>query len=153
MFYRIAVLDDDTADLQRTEEMLSDYGAAHQTYEMETACFTETKSFMESVCRTNDDGQWAYDIVVMDICLPEGSGMACAGTLRQKGYEGIIIIVSSTAEHAIDAFQVYAKQYLLKPVSKERFFAAMDRSVKTLERRSGFFMDTLFAKGSGRRDG
>lgn len=136
MTYRIAVLDDNEADLQRTEEMFSAYSAAHPAHELQTACFTHTEPFMESVCRTGHDGAgaWAFDILLMDIYLPDGNGMNCARTLRENGYEGIIIFQSSSEEHAIEAYQVDAIQYLLKPVSQERFFAAMDRVAEELEK-------------------
>lgn len=75
---------------------------------------------------------WAFDILLMDIYLPDGNGMNCARTLRENGYEGIIIFQSSSAEHAVEAYQVDAKQYLLKPISPERFFAAMDRAAEEL---------------------
>lgn len=134
MTYRIAILDDNAADLQRTEEMLSTYSAAHPEHELKTVCFTQAEPFMESVCRTGHDGAgaWAFDILLMDIYLPDGNGMNCARTLRENGYEGIIIFQSSSAEHAVEAYQVDARQYLLKPISPERFFAAMDRAAEEL---------------------
>ena len=132
MFYRIAILDDDADALRRTEEMLSAYSAARPAYELETVCFTQTGAVMESVYQTGSDGWWAFDILLMDIYLPDGNGMNCARTLRENGYEGIIIFQSSSAEHAIEAYQVDAIQYLLKPVSQERFFAAMDRAAEEL---------------------
>lgn len=132
MTYRIAILEDDAVQMRRTEAMLSAYSMAHPAHESETACFTHTEPFMESVCR--NDGERAFDILFMDIYLPDGNGMECARTLRENGYEGIIIFQSSSAEHAIEAYQVDAIQYLLKPVSQERFFAAMDRAAEELEK-------------------
>lgn len=70
----------------------------------------------------------------MDIYLPDGSGMECVRTLRENGYEGSIIFQSSSAEHTVEAFQVDAIQYLLKPVSQEQFFAAVDRAASELTR-------------------
>ncbi len=134
MAYRVAVLDDMTAELRRTEEMLSTYGAAHPERELETACFTSVKAFMDSVCRAGKDGQWAFDILVMDIYLPDGNGMECARTLRERGYEGMIVFQSSSEDYAFEAYQVDAIQYLLKPVSQERFFAAVDKAVKEMKK-------------------
>lgn len=132
MFYRIAILDDDADALRRTEAMLSAYGAMHPEHELETACFTHTEPFMESVCRTGHAGERMFDMAVMDIYLPDGNGLECAWTLRENGYEGIIIFQSSSAEYAVEAFQVDAIQYLLKPVSQEQLFAAVDRAVRKL---------------------
>lgn len=47
---------------------------------------------------------------------------------------GVIIFQTSSAEHAVEAYEVDAVQYLIKPVSKERLFAAVDRAVEELPR-------------------
>lgn len=180
MTYRMAILEDDAVQMRRTEEMLSAYSAAHPEHEWETACFSQTREFMDSVNRAGNDGQRAFDILLMDIYLPDGNGMECARTLRRNGYDGMIIFQSSSAEHAVEAYEVDAVQYLLKPVSQERFFVAVDRAVEGLprhrEERSGketeeqpvpsagdtvlekkqtfrLFIDTLWTKWNSRRNG
>lgn len=180
MFYRIAILDDDADALRRMEEMFSAYGAAHPEHDWETACFTHAEPFMESVCRTGHEGEWAFDMLLMDIYLPDGNGMECARTLRRNGYDGMIIFQSSSAEHAVEAYAVDAVQYLIKPVSQERLFAAADRAVEELPRYRKkrckkvteeqpvqptgntnlekkqtfrFFIDTLWTKWNSRRNG
>ncbi len=180
MFYRIAVLDAEAAQLHRMEEMLDAYGAAHPDYELETFCFTRIKPFMDCVCCIGNTGQWAFDILIIDICLPDGNGMECARTLRENGYEGMIIFQSTSADYAVEAYEVDAIQYLLKPVSQGRFFAAVDKAAEklpgywrrhgakrteehtvrpavdmTLAKRQTFklFVDTLLTKWNSRRDG
>ncbi len=129
MAYRIAVLDDDTRELHRTAEMLSFYGERHRQCELEITCFQEIKPFMEAVCSGDRKEEWAFDVLLMDIYLPDGDGIESARVLREKGYEGAIIFKSSSEEDAVRAYSVSALHYLVKPVSQENLDGAMDRAV------------------------
>jgi len=53
MAYRIAVLDDDIRELDRTVERLSIYGESYPQNELQITCFQEMKLFMEAVCSGN----------------------------------------------------------------------------------------------------
>ncbi len=133
MAYRIAVLDDDTEELHKTEEMLSLYGETHPQNELEITCFQEIKPFMEAVCGGVRE-EWAFDILLMDVYLPDGNGIKSARVLREKGYEGVMIFKSSSREDAIEAYSVNALHYLVKPVSQKKFDRAMDKAVEELRR-------------------
>ncbi len=128
MAYRIAVLDDDTRELYRTAEMLSFYGERHPQHELEITCFQETGPFMEAVCSGDGKEEWAFDVLLMDIYLPDGDGIESARALREKGYGGAIIFKSSSGEDAVRAYSVSALHYLVKPVSQEKLDGAMDRA-------------------------
>ncbi len=130
MAYRIAVLDDDIRELDRTAKMLSLYGETHPQYELEIACFQETGSFMEAMCTGADTAEWAYDILFLDVYLPDGNGIKCGRILRDKGFTGVIIYKSSTSDNCLDAFAVDAMQYLIKPVSEEKLFRILDEAIK-----------------------
>ncbi len=132
MVYRIAVLDDDTRELHRTVEMLSCYGERHQQCQLEITCFQEIKPFMEAVYCKDGNEKWAFDVLLMDVYLPDGDGIESAQVLREKGYEGVIIFKSSLGENAIRAYSVSALHYLVKPVSQEKLDGAMDRAVEKI---------------------
>ncbi len=132
MAYRIAVLDDDIRELDRTAEMLSFYGERHRQCELEITCFQEIKPFMEAVCSGDRKEEWAFDVLLMDIYLPDGDGIESAGVLREKGYEGVIIFKSSSEEDAIRAYSVSALHYLVKPISQENLDGAMDRAAEKI---------------------
>lgn len=131
MAYQIAVLDDDIRELHKTEEMLSLYGETHPQHELEIACFQEIKPFMDAVvCSGDGKGKWTFDILLMDVYLPDGNGIKSARVLREKGYKGVIIFKSSSEEDALDSFSVGALQYLIKPVSREKLFGTIEKAVK-----------------------
>lgn len=130
MAYQIAVLDDDARELHKTEEMFSLYEETHPQYELEITCFQEIKPFMEAVYYKDGNEKWAFDVLLMDVYLPDGDGIESAQVLREKGYEGVIIFKSSSEEDAIRAYSVSALHYLVKPVAQDKFFKAIEKAVR-----------------------
>lgn len=67
------------------------------------------------------------DLVFLDIQMPELDGF---GVLRELGPEKTPAVVFVTAhdEYAIDAFEVVALDYLLKPVERARFERSLERA-------------------------
>lgn len=60
------------------------------------------------------------DIMFLDIQMPEMSGMDVAKILLGEKHRPIIIFVTAYDQFAIEAFEVNAVDYLLKPISEER---------------------------------
>jgi two-component system, LytTR family, response regulator len=73
------------------------------------------------------------DLVVLDIRLPDGTGFEIVqeveGTVDEPPH---VIFITAYDEHAVRAFEVEALDYLLKPVSQERFSAAIRRARERL---------------------
>lgn len=67
----------------------------------------------------------SFDAALLDIHMPGMSGMALAAALRQLPKAPAIIFVTAYAEHAVDAFELEALDYLTKPVRAERLQAAL----------------------------
>ncbi len=132
MVYRIAVLDDETAELKKTKEMLLLYAKEHPEHELEIVCFTEAAAFMEAVSYGQENCEHAFFILFMDINLPGGAEMESARCLRQKGFDDVIIFTSSSAEYALDAWAVEALHYLVKPVSQKDVERVMEKAIKKL---------------------
>lgn len=72
----------------------------------------------------------AFDVILLDMKLPGINGVEVA---RQVSGKSRIIFITSYQEYAVEAFEVEAVHYLLKPVEEERLYLALDRAV----RRSG----------------
>jgi two-component system LytT family response regulator len=71
------------------------------------------------------------DLVLLDVQMPELDGFA---VVRDVGPDRMPAVVFVTAhdQHAVEAFEVHALDYLLKPVNRTRFTAAIDRVVRLL---------------------
>jgi two-component system LytT family response regulator len=67
-------------------------------------------------------------LVVLDIRLPDGTGFEIVQELEGALDEPPrFIFITAYEEHAVQAFEVAALDYLLKPVSQQRFSAAIGR--------------------------
>ena len=75
------------------------------------------------------------DLVLLDIGMPELDGMAVARSIGEgTATPPAIVFITAFDSYAIEAFDLSATDYLLKPVSAERLTRAIGR---VLERRSG----------------
>ena len=73
-----------------------------------------------------------YDIYLLDIYMPGVTGMSIATELRSRGVKSPIIFLTSSTDHALEAFGVDATHYLLKPYSKEIFYVGMDKAMQSI---------------------
>jgi two-component system response regulator AlgR len=67
------------------------------------------------------------DLVLLDIQMPAMDGTALAARLRQRPDAPAVVFVTAHAEHALQAFELDAVDYLTKPVRRERLQAALQR--------------------------
>ena len=67
------------------------------------------------------------DLVFLDLQMPELGGLAVAKNLRGKRMP-LIIFVTAFEQHALEAFDAGAVDYLLKPVRHERLTAAIQKA-------------------------
>src|SRR5690606_34192750 len=74
------------------------------------------------------------ELVFLDIQIPVMDGF---GVIRALSPHRVPIIVFTTAydEYALQAFEVHALDYLLKPFDSRRFFTTLQRAREQLERR------------------
>lgn len=73
------------------------------------------------------------DLALLDIEMPGGSGVQLAAALRAAGVPSIVFSTAH-AEHALQAFELAALDYLLKPYTAERLQAALARVREQLAR-------------------
>lgn len=70
-------------------------------------------------------GQVAADVALVDIRMPGMDGMALARQLASLARPPALIFVTAYESHALQAFEVSASDYLLKPVRAERLLQAL----------------------------
>lgn len=69
----------------------------------------------------------AFDLVLLDIGLAGGSGLALAQRLNQRPSPPAIIFVTGHPDHALQAFELGAIDYLTKPLRLDRLQMAVAR--------------------------
>jgi two-component system, LytTR family, response regulator len=72
------------------------------------------------------------DVVLLDLQMPELDGLAVVRSLRGERLP-LIIFVTAYERHAVDAFEVGAVDYLLKPVRRERLEKALEKARRQLK--------------------
>jgi two-component system, LytTR family, response regulator len=71
--------------------------------------------------------KYSYDVLLLDINMPEVSGIELLGRLKENNLPmPSIVFVTAHEEHAIAAFENHALDYVLKPFSNERIAEALD---------------------------
>ena len=73
------------------------------------------------------------DVVLLDIQMPGLSGTDLAARLRSRADAPALVFVTAHPEHAVQAFELEAVDYVTKPVRLERLHQALQRVAQRLE--------------------
>ena len=68
-----------------------------------------------------------YDALFLDVHMPEIEGMALARLLRRFADPPAVVFVTGHPDAAVEAFEIQALDFLVKPVGRERLEAALTR--------------------------
>ena len=106
---RIAVLDDDRVEVDKLHEMIFKISG---NYRIDR--FTEGKELLKAV----ENGA-LYDLLLCDVYLDGESGIEIAKQIKGICPQTPVAFITSSREHAVDAFSVDAVHYLVKPVTQD----------------------------------
>jgi len=87
------------------------------------------------------------DLVFIDVEMPELSGFGVIAALEAARVPAVIFI-TAFERYALQAFEVGAVDYLQKPVTRQRFTAAVSRAKERLDRRSAEYWQALIASAA-----
>ena len=76
-----------------------------------------------------------FDLVLLDIHMPGMDGLTLAKTISGLAQPPAVVFVTAHTEHALQAFEVSAVDYLTKPVRLERLQQALQKVERTIESR------------------
>lgn len=135
MTVEIALCDDEIAEIEKTENILNNYEKEHPDYEFVIRDFESSDGLLAEIGK----GSYIPDLVFMDIYMPgeQGKniplGIEAAKRLRDMGSEAKLIFLTTSREYALEAFDVEAACYLVKPVSEGKLFYKLDRYLEETE--------------------
>ncbi len=133
--YLIALCDDEPAELEKTEKLLGGYEKKHSGLNFVTRRFKQADELLHVV----REEKYMPDVIFMDIYMPDKGNDPCplgidaAKELRNTGYKGKIVFLTTSKEYALEAFDVDAMQYIVKPVLEDRLFLLLDSLFKDME--------------------
>ncbi|MDU5491415.1 MAG: LytTR family DNA-binding domain-containing protein [Clostridium perfringens] len=96
----------------------------------------ETFTSGESLIFKLEDDPNKFDIIIIDIIMKGIDGIETSKILRNYGYEGIIIFLTSSKEFAFDSFKVEPFNYILKNSKNNRFDNIFLKAAKKVHKKS-----------------
>ena len=111
---RTLLVDDEQPARERLKQLL----AAHEDVEV----VGEAEDGLQAAEKI---AELAPDMILLDIQMPGASGLDVAASLGRP--RPAVIFCTAFDQYAVDAFELSATDYLLKPVNRARLAAALDR--------------------------
>jgi two-component system LytT family response regulator len=118
---KILIVDDEKLASSRIERILKELGYDDITI------FNDPLDSLISVSKNN------YDIVFLDIQMPNITGLELANKILELSPNSFIIFQSAYDQYAIEAFKVGGVDYILKPTTKENIEKAIQKVKKYIQ--------------------
>lgn len=126
MSLNLLLVDDEALARERLRTLLADCGAPAATVGAEAANASQAIEWLR---------RQRFDAALIDIHMPGADGLTLARTLQTLPEPPAIVFVTAHAEHAVQAFELAALDYLTKPVRLERLQATLQKIERWLQAR------------------
>ena len=124
MTLKVLVVDDEALARARLRTLLGDCTSPAVSLDGEAANATQAMELLR---------RHAFDVVLLDIHMPGADGLTLAQTLRTLPNAPAVVFVTAHAEHAVQAFELEAVDYLTKPVRLERLLASLQKVERLMQ--------------------
>ena len=126
-------------DEQHAVDLLTDYIS-------ELPSLSLYKTYINPILALDDiKAEDDIDIIWLDIDMPGISGLELAKSLRHKTKK--LIFTTAHTQYAVEAFEVKADNYLLKPIKLSRFVSLVSELTETLSQPEVVKSNFFFIKG------
>lgn len=127
---KLALCDDEREQREEVGALLREYAAARPSLAVKLAVFSSGREVLEAA---EDCG--GFDIYVLDVVMPELSGIDLGIRLRELYDGGDIIYLTISPEYAVDSYAARAFYYLMKPADRDALFRVLDQAAAVQEKR------------------
>ena len=124
---KIAVCDDREEERAALGAMLREYSGSCPG--LSISVFSSGQQLLLS------EGGSDFDLYILDVIMPEMSGIELGIRLRELGCRGTIIYLTVSPDFAVDSYDARAFHYLLKPVKSTRLFEVLDQALEEAEQK------------------
>jgi len=132
MALKVLIVDDEALARARLRTLLGDCSAPAASVEAEAANAAQALAWLQ---------HHPVDVALIDIHMPGADGLTLAQTLRTLAQPPVVVFVTAYAEHAVQAFELEAADYLTKPVRLERLQSALQKIERLLQHTRGLEAD------------
>jgi two-component system response regulator AlgR len=132
MSLRLLVVDDEPLARARLGSLLADCSQPQTRVVGEAANAVQAMAFLQ---------HHLVDAVLLDIHMPGMDGLTLARTLHTLPNPVAVVFITAYAEHAVQAFELEAVDYLTKPVRLERLQAALQKIERFTQTNQGLEPD------------
>lgn len=116
---RVLIVDDEAPARRRLRDLLEDCAAA-----LPLAIIGEAQHGREALELLQNA---PVDLVLTDIHMPDMDGVELARHLLKLSHPPVVIFTTAFHEHAVQAFEVNAVDYLMKPIRVQRLLGALQK--------------------------
>lgn len=127
---RLALCDDESVQRATVGTLLQNYAAQRPDLAVKLTVFASGRELLAAVEESD-----SFDLYVLDIVMPELSGIDVGMQLRQLGSDAPIIYLTISSEYAVDSYSARAFHYLIKPVDPVQLYQVLDQAVAAQEKR------------------
>ena len=118
MILKVLLVDDELLARQRLRTLLADCESPG------AEVLAEAADSLQAIAALRQD---QFDVVLMDVRMPGMDGVQLAQVIGSMARAPAVVFVTAHAEHAVQAFDVAALDYLTKPVRLERLQQALQK--------------------------
>lgn len=123
--YRVAIVEDIPMEAELLKTFLGRF-ESEASVAFQIDLFQDGKRFLHEYLPV-------FDLVLMDIGLPNLNGMETAMQLRQVDERVTLIFVTNMAQFAVQGYEAGAFDYILKPINYPSFKIKLQRAIKRLQ--------------------
>ncbi|MDR2888818.1 MAG: LytTR family DNA-binding domain-containing protein [Lachnospiraceae bacterium] len=128
---KIAVCDDNKFITDKIEELLKENLLRKKIVNYTVDIYNSSQNLLNYINGGND-----YDLIYMDIEMPEIDGIRLAAQIRKNNREFLLIYVSSYDNYFVELFPLSTFRFLRKPINEQHFEQVFDAVCDELNRRN-----------------
>ncbi len=132
MTLKVLIVDDEALARARLRTLLGDCTAPAARVEAEASNAAQALAWLQ---------HHPVDVALIDIHMPGADGLRLAQLLRTLPEPPAVVFVTAYAEHAVQAFELEAADYLTKPVRLERLQSALQKIERLTQHTRGLEPD------------
>ena len=130
---KIMIVDDEKLAISRLTRLLNDEG------------LNDITSFDSPSLALVEATKNKYDVIFMDISMPQMTGLELANTILAIEPKTFIVFQTAYSEYAVEAFKIGGIDYLMKPIEKDEIIRVLEK-IKSFKQNSSNSDEKLLGK-------